>query len=194
MRNLSKYTAAIFVVASIAVGLACRRSPEARSQEATQLVRAMHQEILGAQKMVIAKFKAIPEADAIRLTFDKEFDGWAVSDKSYSNQEEVFETALINYQKDAKEEALIGELRLYAKKIAKTDQEQIADYESKLEKARKILAEGKILLEGHSYDLQDKTKNVLQGVQKISPLQIEYLKESQKIANEYEAKLVKLLN
>lgn len=194
MRTQPKYIAAIVVITSIAAGLACRRSPEARAQEASQLVRAMHREILGAQKKVIAKFKAIPEADAIRLTFDKGFDGWAVSDKSYSNQEEVFETALIGYQKDAKEEALIGELRLYAKKIAKTDQEQIADYESRLEKARKIQAEGKIQLEGHSYDVNDETKKVLQGVLKIAPLQIEYLKESQKIVTEYEAKLGKLLN
>jgi hypothetical protein len=128
------------------------------------------------------------------MQFDKNLDGWSISEKNLAENEESMEKVLIQFQKDSKEEALIGELRLYAKKVAKHSQEEIPDYESREAKAKKELAEGKFIYEGNTVELNDLGKKVREGLLKIIPLEIEYQKETQKIATDYEAKLAKLLS
>lgn len=188
---------ALFTITSIlaiVLGLVgCKASPAARAESATAGIRQMNQEILSAQKKVIAKFKAMPEADAIRLDMGKNFDGWAVSDKNLSATEDDQEKALIGFQQESKEEALIGELHLYTKKVAKNCQENIPEYETRIVKTKKEVDEGKIAIGTTFVPLSDKDKISRINLIKVFTLQVEFLKEEQRIAESYEPKLAKLL-
>jgi len=197
VRNLP--VAVIVITLALGAGLGCRRSPEARAAEATTLVRAMHADLLDAQKKVIAKFKALPEADAIRIAIgDKSFNSWLISEKNLAQTDDQQEQALITIQKDAKDDPLIGELRLYAKKLAKTCQEDIPDYEGRLSKTTKDLAQGQMTTDKLVIDLAKPEaaglKKSLENSTKILPFQIEGLKAKQTIATAYEIKLAKLLS
>lgn len=192
MRTHRISIAAIVLISILGVGIGCKRSAEARAQEATTLVRSMHEEFLDARKKVIAKFKANPEADEMRMTLG--FDNLAVSEKAMGEEEEVREKALIAFQKDAKEEALIGELRLYAKKTAKGYQENAAEVEGLLVKRKKEIASGSYTIESRTFPMDDKEKKSWTNQVKLFEFQIEYLKEAQRIATQYEIKLAKLLS
>jgi hypothetical protein len=188
----SIFTSAFALVLGLGF-LGCKASPAARAEAATAAIRQMDQEILDAQKQIIAKFKALPEADATRLDMGANFDDWAVSEKALAKNEENLEKTLINYQKDARDEALIGELRLYTKKIAKDCQENIPEYERRCADNKKAVEEGKITFKGITVPLNDKEKVDFANRIKVFAFQVEFLKAQQKIADAYEPKLAKLL-
>ena len=152
----------------------------------------MHEEFIDAHKKVIAKFKADPAADEMRM--EATFDSYAVSDKAMGEEEEVREKALIAFQKDAKEEALIGELRLYARKAAKGYQENLAEREGLLVKRKKELASGNYAIEGRTFTMDEKDKKSWANQVNLYAFEIEFMKEAQRIATQYETKLAKLLS
>ena len=198
MRTLthSKTITLVILAASLAgLGLGCKRSAENRAADATTLIRAMGKDMLEAQKQEIAKFKALPNADAIRLDLDKNLDGWSVSEKNLSQKEDNLEKILINFQKEAKEEALIGDLHLYAKKMAKESQEQGPEYQGRLDKTKKQLDTGQVILDnGTGVPMPENIKKLYGEISQIIPLEIELRKADQKIAEGYTAKLEKLMN
>jgi hypothetical protein len=107
----------------LGLGLGCKRSAADRANDAATLIRSMNKEIVASEKTVVDKFKATPGSDDIKLSLGAQFDAWLVSDKALGATEDNLEQALISYQKDSKDEALIGELRLFTKKLAKEAQE-----------------------------------------------------------------------
>lgn len=194
MRTRRPAITAIILIVGLCAGMGCKRSAEARAQDASSMIRNMNKDILDAQKKVISKFKALPEADAIQINYGKDLDGWAVSERNLSVSEDVMEKTLIGYQKESKDEALIGELRLYVKKVSKATQEKIHDLEIRESRAKKELNDGKIVTEKMSLDLNEEDKKACRNMLMIIPLEIEYRKELQRISSEYELKLAKLLN
>lgn len=87
------------------------------------------------------KFKALPGSDDAKVAFGDKFDSWLVSDKSLSATEETREKALITYQKDSKDEALIGELRLFTKRLSKEAPENVANGGARIAKNQMMLSE-----------------------------------------------------
>lgn len=192
---------AIAAISILGTGIACKRSAESRAQDASALVRSMNQEVLEAQKKAIAKFKALPNSDDYRLNLGANLDGWSVSDKNYSKREDDMEKSLIELQKNAKDEALIGELRLFAKKRGQDSQGKVAEFESRLAKTQKSLQTGKLQDDNGgptTFDLNEPAsaglKKTMEQIQQLLPIEIEFHRESQRIANAYEAKLTKLLS
>ncbi|BDU74159.1 hypothetical protein [Mesoterricola silvestris] len=193
MRAHPTLLTALLVLPLLSLGTACRRSAEARTQEATALMRAMDQEVLAAQRTIITQFKALPQADEYRLALDKGLDTWDISDKKLAENEEAMEKALIGFQKDAREDALIGEYRLYAKKMARTAQEQEAEYDSRRINTRKEMERGTFNYQGATIPLGEPGKRIRSAVLAILPLEIHLQAETRRISAEYEAKLSKLL-
>lgn len=194
MKKFTPFALAVASALTVLVAIGCKSSPAVRAAAASATIREMHAEILEAQKKVGAKFKALPEADAIRLNMDKNLDGWAVSEKNLSATEEAQEKVLIGFQKDAKDEALIGELRLYTKKVAKACQESIPDIEARITQHKKDLENGNWTVQNMKVPLTDQDKVNWANRMKVFALQVEYLKEKQRIAEAYEPKLSKLLS
>jgi len=184
---------ALFLLPGLAAGLACRPSAEARAQEGTALVRSMDQDLLAAQKKIIGQFKAMPEADSFRMALDTGIDTWDVSEKKLAANEDAYEQALIGFQKDAREEALIGEYRLYTKKLQQGAQDLAVDYESRSAKTRKELADGNFIYQGSPVPLNETGKRIRQAVLAILPLEIQLENETRTITAGYETKLAKLL-
>ena len=185
IRNLP--LTAILVATVLGGGMGCKRSAEARAQDATTLVRAMDKEILDAQKKAIDAFKALPtaESDLVRMNLGAAFDNLAISEKNYSTRSDVLESNLISKQKDAKEDALIGELRLYAKTISSQSQEASAKFESVASQTKQKLDSGQATNE------QDKAAG--NAIVKACQLETEFEKTAQAIASSYQVKLEKLL-
>ena len=181
------------LLAGLGLALGCRPSPEARVETATTLVRAMDQDLLAAQKRIVDQFNALPEADGFRLALDPNLDSWDISSKNLAEHEEALEKGLISLQKDAKEDALIGEYRLYAKKLGQAAQEQCADFESRLIQARKDLATGTVAYQGASYPMNDAGRKIHQALVAILPMEIRMDQEVQKITATGETRLGKLL-
>ena len=165
---------------------------EFRPQQATSLVRAMHAEILEAQKRTIAKFMALPEADDIRIYFDKNFYSWSVSEKSRATRQEEFETALATYTKDFKDAALVDELRIYAKRVQKNTQDGIGPMEARLGQVQKELREGKFIREGKAVEFTDATRKTWTILLQLLRLELEFKREAVAIAGRYAAKISEL--
>lgn len=194
MRKHLSFVAVTVMALSVLGTVACKKSPDERANEAVTLVRAMDQELLSAQKAAMQKFKAEPDADDIRIMMGANFDGWAVSEKCLSKNEDSFEQALINYQKDSKGDALVGELRLYTKKFSKASQEAAAEYQSRIAKSDKEVATGKFTVPGlPEGTMTEEMKKANGQRRKVFALQVEYEKACQTIADAYTAKLEKLL-
>ena len=196
MRTRTSTFAILALAATLAgLGLGCKRSAIDRASDATTLIRSMDKDLLEAQKAAIAKFKALPDAEDIKLTLDKGFDTWTVSEKNLSKTEDNLENNLIAKQKDAKEDALIGDLHLYTKKLAKGFHEEVPDEESRLTKTQKELTDGKFTVDGTTMTLplNDVGKKVREAVVKVIGLDLEYKKAAEKIAEGYEPKLEALL-
>ena len=169
-------------------------SLEVKAESAVNLTKAMIAEILETQKQTISQFKAIPESDDIRMNFGKNMYGWSVSDKSLSTKKEDYEQILSTYQKDFKEIALIDELRLFAKKLVRNSQDNIPKGEARLTFGQKELKDGKMQdKDGHLVDISDAERKSQEGLLKILPLEIDYLKKVQKIASAYGAQIIKLM-
>jgi hypothetical protein len=193
MRKFFPFVTVLLMAAGVLGLVACKASPEARAEKAVALVREMNQEMLGAEKGVIAKFKALPDVDDVRVSMGKNLDGWAVSEKTLSKNEDEYEQALIGFQKDAKGDALVGELRLYAKKLSKGAQADAAEFEARLLKEKKNVADGKMVFQGIVLPMNDEMKKDSARRQEVISLQVEYVKALQGVADAYEAKLAKLL-
>jgi len=194
MKNFSPIVLGMMMAVPLAIGLGCKPSAEKRAADATTQIRAMDQELLGAQKTAMAAFKALPDADDIRLGAGANFDDLIFSEKNLASHEEELEKALISIQKDSKDDALIGELRLYAKKTAQGFQNDLPNIESNHAKMAKDLADGMLTLkDGSRVPMPDAAKKLYQQVVKTMPLQEQFQKDSQKIGEAYEAKLSKLL-
>jgi hypothetical protein len=192
---MKKILTATLAATLLIAGIGCKPSAEKRAAEAATLTRAMDQEILDAQKKVMAKFKALSNADEIRMEMGNNWDGSPLSDKNFSSMEENLETSLISLQKNANGEALVGELRLNAKKMAKGIQQEIPEGESSLNMLSKQLQNGMLIANnGSTTPMNAATRKLLQGVVTVIQLKLEYMKESQKIAEAYEVKIAKLLN
>lgn len=166
---------------------------ELRPQQAASLVRAMQAEILEAQKRVIAKFMGLAEADDIRIHFEKNFYGWSVSEKSRITRRDEFETAMAAYAKDFKDDALVDELRIYAKRLQKTSQEALGPMEVRLGNVQKELRDGKYVREGKPVEFTDATRRTWMGLTKLIPLELEFQKEVAAIAGRYTAKITGLI-
>ena len=168
---------------------------DTRTEDAVNLAKAMIGDLLEAQRKVITRFKALPESDDIRMNFGRNMYGWSVSEKALSNKREDYETSLAAYQKDFKDTALVDELRLYAKKIVRNSQDNLPKYEARIANAQKLLRDGKLPdKDGKPMDLSDADRKSQEGLVKILPLEIEFLKDSQKLASAYAARLTKLMD
>jgi hypothetical protein len=171
------------------------RALESKADEALRLTRVMAEDLLKAEKAVIAKFKTLPEADDIRIHFAKNMYGWSVSDKCLANRREEMDAALASYQKEFKDTALVDELRLFAKKVAKNSQDNLPLYEGRLAKAQKELKEGKAPdKDGKLVDLTEYDRKTREGLLRILPLEVEYQQEARRIAVAYAAALTKLMD
>lgn len=192
---MKKTLTATLAATLLIAGIGCKPSAEKRATEAVTLTRAMDQEILDTQKKVIAKFKALPNADEIRIGMGKDFENMPMSEKNFSFLEENFEKSLISTQKNANGEALIGELHLNSKKELKNYQEHIPEAESALIKFNKALQAGTFTPDnGVAVPLNADMRKVIQGMANVMQLNLEYMKESLKITETYEVKIAKLLN
>ena len=172
-----------------------QRALDPKAEEAVRITRIMVEDVLKAEKAVIVKFKALPDSDDIRILFGKNMYGWSVSDKCLSTRQEDFQTALSTYQKDFKDAALVDELRLFAKKIARESLDQIAVSEKRITRLQKELREGKVLdKDGKLVDITEYQKKISEGLLKVLPLEIEYQTEAKRIATAYGAGLAKLMD
>jgi len=165
---------------------------DGRSKEAVRYIRTMQNNVLDAQKLIIKKFKALPESDDIRVNFDKNMYSWSVSDKSYLTRKEEFDNAVVGYEKDFKDDLLIDELRIYTKKLIKLTQENIGYLEGRLSRVKKEVAEGKTLKDGKLVDANEAEKAVSTGLCTVIPLELEFKREALKTYNTYQAKIVEL--
>jgi len=177
------------------LSLACKPSAEKRAEAATTLMRQMEKDLLAAQKKEVDAFKALPEADAIRIDMgDANFDTWSLSEKCLSKNEEIMDAKLVSIQKDARDEALIGEYRIYAKGLGKTWQGDIPVKEDRGKKYQVQLSEGIFVLsDGKKVPMDDSTRKTVTNVCKMIPMDVEYLKDSMHITDTYVAKLEELL-
>ncbi len=190
------------MVLSPAPGVGLDEAPKAatvkhtgeKAKEAILLVRSMHSEMLAAQRAIIAKFKALPDSDDIRIDMGKYMYGWSVSDKALVSNQERYEGALTTYEKDFSGDLLIDELRLYAKGIQKTAKESLPSYERQLLQRKQELTEGKYMKDGKPVEVTPALRKYIEGMLKILPLEMEYQRALEEVAGKYTVKLANLMH
>jgi len=174
--------------------LGCKPSPEKRAETATTLMRTMEKELLEVQKKQVDAFKVSPDADNTRLVLGDKFDGWSVSEKNLGTAEEALDQKIVTIQKDAKDEALIGEYRIWIKGVSKNAQENLPVNENKLLKFQKMLDQNQMILDnGAKVALDDNSRKIYSSLVKVVPAEIEIGKGYMKVADAYVAKLDELL-
>ena len=156
-----------------------------KDQEGVRIVRALVEAMLESQKQIVNKFKALPEADDIRMNFGTNFYGWSVSSRKITTSQQVFESAMAAYEKDFKGEELLDELRIYLKRIVKTAHENQVSYSNRLDKAKAELRDGKTLRDGKPADLTDGERKTDEGLLKMLPLELEFQDQIIKIYVKY---------
>ena len=183
------------LVLSMFAGMGCKRSVEDRASDATKIVRDMNRDIVEAEKKVITKFKALPEADDIRMMLGKNIDDKVVSEKMLNTVEEAREKELVENQKDYKGESLIGQLHISVKGLNKRTSDGTIEAESFLSVLSKGLESGVMSAPGRPTvkivtDLDKKQFGYLIELQKF---EVETSKEWSRISADAAVKLDALM-
>jgi len=156
-----------------------------------------------SQKKVIAKFQALPDAMPIQIGMGTtNFQRTLLGDQSLAQVDEQQDRALIALEKDAKDDALIGELKLYAQKIASTARDQGTELEAGLSQTQQALNDGHLTtMVGKNQVVLDLAKPdasllkmTMENTVKIMPFLIEIQKARQSVATACAGQLAKLLS
>lgn len=165
-----------------------------KANAAIQLSRAMQGEIVQAQKALIAKFNALPESDDIRIDMGKYFYGWSVSEKAMASNQERFDSSMAGYEKDFSGDALVDELRVFAKSIQRNARESIPAYEQQVQSQKQSLVDGKTIKDGKLVDMTPFQRKLGMDLLKILAMEIDFQAQIQRISTKYLDKISTLLH